>query len=108
MRLIGILVFGVQRQIANALTDSDFRSLLESFEPHIPLGHASVLQRPSFAEKLQILSEGLLGEIAALLMSAAVLAIKNKTEKIDEEILEKLNWKPPSIRRATGRGGISR
>jgi hypothetical protein len=95
-------------ELARWRKGKDFRSLLESFEPHIPLEHASVLQRPSFAEKLQVLSEGLLGELATLLMKAAVLAIRNKTEKIDEEILEKLNFKPPSIRRATAREVVGR
>ncbi len=86
--------------------NTNFRRLLESFERHIPLQYPSVLQKPTLAEKLHVLTEGLLGELAELLMKAAVLAIKSNHENIDSEILEKLNWKPPSIRRAAAREAI--
>jgi hypothetical protein len=49
-------------------------------------------------------TEGYLGEIAELLMQAAVLAIESKYEKIDLTIIEKLNWKNPTQRRARAFG----
>ena len=82
----------------------EFRKLLESFECRLPLRERSELQAPMFAKKIHELSEGYIGEIAELLMRAAVKAIETKRERIDRKLLEELNWKPPSQRRAEARG----
>jgi len=92
------------RELERWSKGTDWLRLLKSFERRIPLQHPSFLYRPSFAEKLHTITEGLLGELAEVLMRAAVLAIKSKNEKIDSELLEKLHLKPPSIRRASARG----
>jgi Bacterial TniB protein len=82
----------------------EFRKLLESFECRLPLQEPSELQAPMFAKKIHELSEGYIGEIAELLMRAAVKAIETKRERIDRKLLEELNWKPPSQRRGEARG----
>ena len=40
-----------------------------------------------------------LGDVAELIMKAAVLAIDTHKEKSDRDIIQKLKWKPPSKRR---------
>jgi hypothetical protein len=83
--------------------DREFRKLLESFERRLPLREASELQRPSFAKMIHDLTEGYLGEVAELLMKAAVLAIDTHKEKIDLDIIQKLKWLPPSKRQGAAR-----
>jgi hypothetical protein len=83
--------------------DKEFRKLLESFERRLPLREASELQRPSFAKMIHDLTEGYLGEVAELLMKAAVLAIDTHKEKIDLDIIQKLKWLPPSKRQGAAR-----
>jgi hypothetical protein len=82
----------------------EFRKLPESFECRLPLREPSELQAPVFAKKIHELSEGFIGEIAELLMHAAIKAIETKRERIDRKLLEELNGKPPSQRRAEARG----
>lgn len=84
--------------------DTEFRSLLESFERRLPLKEVSELQMPGFAKYLLNLSEGYIGEIAEIIMQAAVAAIKSKTEKIDLKVIEGLKWKSPSQRRGEAGG----
>jgi hypothetical protein len=84
--------------------DVEFRKLLESFECRLPLREPSELQAPMFAKRIHELTEGYIGEIAELLMQAAVNAINTKRERIDRMLLEDLNWKPPSQRRGEARG----
>jgi hypothetical protein len=54
----------------------------------------SELQAPIFAKRIHELTEGYIGEIAELLMRAAVKAIETKKERIDCVLLADLNWKP--------------
>jgi hypothetical protein len=82
----------------------EFRKLLESFECRLPLREPSELQAPIFAKRIHELTEGYIGEIAELLMRAAVKAIEAKKERIDRRLLADLNWKPPSQRRGEARG----
>ncbi len=70
----------------------------------LPLREPSELQAPSFARRIYELTEGYIGEIAELLMHAAVKAIVTKEERIDRKILDDLNWTPPSQRRGEARG----
>jgi hypothetical protein len=57
-----------------------------------------------FAKMIHDLTEGYLGDVAELLMKAAVLAIDTHKEKIDLDIIQKLKWKPPSQRRGEAHG----
>jgi type II secretory pathway predicted ATPase ExeA len=77
----------------------EFLRLLSSFERTLPLRHASRLIEARVARKLLELSEGSLGELAALLSAAAVYAIKTDIEQINERVLAAIDWVPPSARR---------
>jgi|GEM_PF-260816 len=65
--------------------DEELRKLLESFECRLPLREPSELQAPAFARRIYELTEGYIGEIAELLMRAAVKAIVTKKERIDRK-----------------------
>src|ERR1700682_3863472 len=82
----------------------ELRRLLESFECRLPLREPSKLQAPASARRIYELTEGYIGEIAQLLMRAAVKAIVTKKERIDRKILDNLNWATPSQRRGEARG----
>jgi hypothetical protein len=77
----------------------EFQTLLSSFERFLPLKYASGLAQPVLAAKLLALSEGTIGELSQLLTTAAARAIRTGKERIDEDLLARLNWTPPSARR---------
>lgn len=79
--------------------DQEFQRLLASFERALPLRKPSRLADVHLARKLLALSEGSLGELSALLTAAAVYAVKSGAERIDETVLAKIDWIPPSERR---------
>jgi type II secretory pathway predicted ATPase ExeA len=79
--------------------DPDFQMLLASFEQALPLRKPSRLADEQMARKLLVLSEGSLGELAALLTAAAVYAVKSGAERIDAKLLAAIDWTPPSERR---------
>lgn len=79
--------------------NQEFQMLLASFERVLPLRKPSRLADAQVARKLLALSEGSLGELAALLTSAAVYAVQSGAERIDEQVLAALDWVPPSERR---------
>ena len=79
--------------------DQDFQMLLASFEQALPLRNPSRLADAQVARKLLALSEGSLGELAALLTAAAVYAVKSGAERIDAKLLAAIDWIPPSERR---------
>jgi type II secretory pathway predicted ATPase ExeA len=77
----------------------EFLRLLASFEQVLPLRQPSRLIEERLARTLLALSEGSLGELAALLTAAAIYAIRSGIEQINEKVLADLNWIPPSKRR---------
>lgn len=79
--------------------DQDFQMLLASFEQALPLRKPSRLADEHLARKLLALSEGSLGELSALLTTAAVYAVHTGIERIDEKVLTAVDWVPPSERR---------
>jgi type II secretory pathway predicted ATPase ExeA len=79
--------------------DDEFLRLLVSFERMLPLKKASNLLSPQIANKLYFLSEGYLGEISQILVEAAVIATETGKEKIDLDIINSMEWMPPSRRR---------
>lgn len=80
--------------------DNEFGDLLESFERRLPLRKPSNLRGdPAIAQKILWMAEGILGEIHEVLKRAAILAIKEKTEQITLEIIEKIRWTQPSKRK---------
>jgi hypothetical protein len=76
---------------------------LVSYESTLPLRNPSNLanpKNPAVALKLLSMSEGLLGELVDLIKQAAVEAIKSGKERIDLELLEKIDWIPPKGRKS--------
>lgn len=85
---------------------SEYLKLLASFERMMPLRKPSRLVENNLALKLLSMSEGTIGEIAALISQAAVKAIETGTECINSKLLDSLDWTRPSERkwRASRRG----
>jgi hypothetical protein len=79
----------------------EFNSLLATFEYTLPLHRASALRDPAFATRVLAMSEGILGEIVTLITRSAELAVKTGAERIDLGILDRVNYLPPSQRRAS-------
>src|SRR6266511_2927461 len=77
-----------------------YLQLLASFECMLPLNEPSNLTRPALALKILSLSEGLIGEVSAILTKAAVKAIASGKERIDLRLLEEIQITPPSDRKA--------
>lgn len=84
--------------------DESFLRLLATIERVLPLKNPSNLIEGSLADKIYSMSEGYIGEISRLLVTAAVSAIESQHECIDKKLLEKLRWTPPSDRRKDPRG----
>ena len=77
----------------------DYLKLLASFERMIPLHSASHLTRKTLAIRILAMSEGKIGEIAALLARAAVHSIRAGYERIDAQVLDEIEWIAPSDRK---------
>lgn len=95
--------FKHHEELTRWANDVEFRRLLEGFERGLPLRKRSGLQAPNTARMVHELSEGYLGEVARLLMDAAVLAIKTKKECIDRNLLQSLHSSTPSQTRLAAR-----
>jgi type II secretory pathway predicted ATPase ExeA len=76
-----------------------FRKLLSTLEAVLPLKRASNLQRADLAGQILGASEGILGEIIALVTTAAVAAIRGGDECITPKLLETCGFVAPSKRR---------
>lgn len=79
--------------------DDNYGDLLATFERRLPLKKPSNLRNPAISQKVLWMSEGILGEIHEVLKRAAILAVKNKSEQITLEIIEKIRWTMPSKRK---------
>jgi hypothetical protein len=77
----------------------DFLRLLASFERALPLRQPSRLIEARVAQTLLAQSEGSLGELSALLTTAAVYAVTHAIEQINDAVLVAIDWVPPSERR---------
>jgi hypothetical protein len=76
-----------------------YLKLLTSFERALPLKEPSNLTENGLPLKLLNMSEGLIGELSAILDEAAVKAIRSKKERVDMKILNDINFIPPSDRK---------
>lgn len=65
----------------------DFRKLLYSFEYVLPLKYPSEIYRGEISSKLYGMSEGVIGEVAKILRSAAKYAIKTKEDRITMDVI---------------------
>lgn len=79
--------------------DNDFLRLLASFERMLPIKNPSSLTSNQIAPKLFAMSEGYIGELSRILSEAAILSITSEKEVIDPNILESIEWTPPSRRK---------
>lgn len=75
-----------------------YLKLLTTYERMLPLRYPSHLSNKTMALKLLSMSDGVIGELSAVLTRAAEEAIRNKREKIDEVTLNKINWVSPPDR----------
>lgn len=79
----------------------DFQRLLAGFEQVLPLREPSGLSRPALARLVHEAAGGRIGDVQALLVEAANMAIDQGTERIDEGVLTSVRiktWTPPSRR----------
>jgi hypothetical protein len=79
-------------------TKDPYLRLLASFERMLPLRNPSNLTDKTMALTLLSMSEGLIGELSAVLTIAAEHAVRNKREIIDEATLKEIRWISPSDR----------
>jgi len=79
--------------------DDEFLRLLATFERAIPLHLASNLIDGALADKIYSMSEGYIGEISRLLVSAALHSVETRHERIDKKMLDGIGWVAPSERR---------
>lgn len=76
----------------------DYTRFLMSYEHILPLRKASLLYAEELAYELLTKSENLVGELTKLINKAAIMAIRDKSEKISLKTIKKLNWELPSAR----------
>lgn len=79
--------------------DTDFARLLVSFEASLPLRKPSGLSQPTMRALILNRSEGTIGEMAALLTSAARFALREGREAIDPAVIKACDYRSPSERR---------
>lgn len=77
----------------------EFLALLDSLESALPLLHASDLSDEPLARAIFQLSEGLIGEIVAIVSAAATAAVRSGEERITKSGIEALRYVPVSERR---------
>jgi hypothetical protein len=95
-------------QLANRFTpfglppwqgDAEFTRLINTLEAVMPLKRPSGLSEPMIAQKLLSGSDGILGEVVAIITRAAVSALEAKEERISAKMLDDMSFIPPSERR---------
>lgn len=86
--------------------DKEYRKLLASFERMLPLKSASKLHRDPLAIQLLAMTEGTIGELSMVLKIAAITAVRTGVERIDEALLNRLEWEPPSVRHTPSFGRV--
>lgn len=79
--------------------NTEYLRLLASFERMLPLRCPSNLADPTLALKLLAMSEGIIGELSAILIKAAVKAIETGTEHVSVKLLGSIDWVQPSERK---------
>ena len=77
----------------------EFLALLDSLESALPLARRSDLSEEKLAREIFRLSEGLIGEIVAVVTTAAVAAARSGAERITKASIDQLDYVPVSRRR---------
>ncbi|ACM29225.1 TniB family NTP-binding protein [Rhizobium rhizogenes] len=78
--------------------DEDYLALLDSLEAAMPLARSSDLSDEPLARKIHELSEGLIGEIFAIITRAALVALRSGKERITRTGVNDLHYIPVSRR----------
>ena len=78
---------------------NDIESLLASFIAILPLRKPSFIANTDMARYLLVRTEGTIGELAQLLMSAAIVAIETGEESITSHTLSLADYEGPTERR---------
>lgn len=81
------------------IEDDEYLRLLSTLEAVLPLRRPSGLARPALASRVFALSEGVLGEIVAVVTRAAVRAVTLGVEAITTKLLDEARFMRPSDRR---------
>ena len=79
--------------------DEECRNLLGTLEAALPLRRRSDLAKAELARRILCASEGILGEIVAIVTRAAVRAVSTGAERISAKIIEDCGFTSPSQRR---------
>jgi type II secretory pathway predicted ATPase ExeA len=79
--------------------DDAYLRLLSTLEAVLPLRRPSGLVRPALASRVFALSEGVLGEIVAVVTRAAARAVMQDVEAITPKLLNEAGFMRPSDRR---------
>lgn len=77
----------------------EFLALLDSLESALPLARSSDLSDEPLARTIFKLSEGLIGEIVAIVSTAAAAAVRSGEERITKSGIEALRYVPVTKRR---------
>lgn len=72
--------------------NDEFKKLLRSFEYVLPLKQPSDIYKGEIPRKLYGMSEGVIGEVAKILRSAAKHAIKTKEERITLDVISECSY----------------
>lgn len=79
--------------------DEEYRRLLSTLEAVLPLRKPSHLTDPAMAARILSAAEGVLGEIIAIVIRAAVKAVETGAETISPRMIERAGFIRPSERR---------
>ena len=79
--------------------DDEYRRLLSTLEAVLPLRKPSHLADPAMAGRILTAAEGVLGEIIAMIVRSAVVAVDSGTETISARMIERASFIRPSERR---------
>lgn len=79
--------------------DLEYKRLLLSFEKILPLKKESMLIENSIADNILNKSDGLIGEISKILELSCIQAIETGKERIDNHIINSIDYIPPAKRR---------
>lgn len=79
--------------------DEEYRRLLTTLEAVLPLRKPSHLTDPAMAARIISAAEGVLGEIIAIVIRAAVKAVETGAETISPRMIERAGFIRPSERR---------
>lgn len=78
---------------------AQYRQLLSTLDVLLPLREPSHLARPALARKILASAEGILGEVLTIVTRAATRAISSGTEAITMQVIDEMDFIPPSQRR---------